>query len=301
MKLFWREQIRERDIDTLKSQLRAKLGGYRVAINYLTTDNLLFRGVVWDEPPRFTKDVSYPPANLVSKNGRLNRIGQAMFYGSRGAPAVFYETHAKKGQRVAVSTWEIIEPFWMHNVGYHEDALQRIGAPLYGPRLKLAFPMANETRFNAQMRRQLSRAFTEDVEDGQEYRYKLSIAINELLFDGAEPLPTDIPDGPRCNRAGGTSYPAMQMRGAADNVAIWPEFVDRCLRLKSVSYGLVEAMDVKRQSYTVSSLAMCNEFSGNELIWRNGIADERRRRGHIAFENGHWVMRDGLNEIYDIH
>jgi hypothetical protein len=25
------------------------------------------------------------------------------------------------------------------------------------------------------------------------------------------------------------------------------------------------------------------------------------RRGHIAFENGLWILRDGLNEIYDIH
>jgi len=50
-KLFWREQILERDIETLKRQLREKLGGYRVAINYVKTENLLFRGVVCDERP----------------------------------------------------------------------------------------------------------------------------------------------------------------------------------------------------------------------------------------------------------
>ena len=45
-KLFWRDQILRRDIDTLKRQLREKLGGYSVAINYPTRDNLLFLVVV---------------------------------------------------------------------------------------------------------------------------------------------------------------------------------------------------------------------------------------------------------------
>jgi hypothetical protein len=44
-KLFWREQIIERDIDTLKRQLREKLGGYTVSVSYITKENLLFRGV----------------------------------------------------------------------------------------------------------------------------------------------------------------------------------------------------------------------------------------------------------------
>jgi hypothetical protein len=91
------------------------------------------------------------------------------------------------------------------------------------------------------------------------------------------------------------------MKGAADNVAILPEFVDRFLRLKFISYILVEAADAQRQSYSVSSLAQSDEFNGNEIIWRPGIADERHRRGHILYENGQWILRDGLDEIYDIH
>ncbi len=221
-----------------------------------------------------------------------------MFYASRGAPAIFYEIHSKEGQRIALSTWELLEPLWMHNIGFHENSLKRIGGPL---RQRFASPIPNETDFNAKLRRQLSEAFTEDVPEGEEYRYKLAIAVNELLFGDAEPLRTDLPDGPRCDRAAGTVYPAMQMKGAADNVAIWPEFVDRYLRLKSVGYVLVEAVNAEKRSYTVSSLAMSNEFSGKEIIWREGLSDERQRRGHIGFENGLWVQRDGLNQIYDIH
>jgi hypothetical protein len=93
----------------------------------------------------------------------------------------------------------------------------------------------------------------------------------------------------------------MKMKGAADNVSMWPEYVNRFLRLKFVSYVLVEAGDAERQSYSVSSLAQSDEFEENEIIWRPGITDERLRRGHISYENRQWMLRDGLGEIYDIH
>jgi len=66
------------------------------------------------------------------------------------------------------------------------------------------------------LRQQLSEAFTEDVPEGEEWKYKLPIAINELLFEGAEQVPVGKPDGPRFEKVIGTVYPAMQMRGAAD-------------------------------------------------------------------------------------
>ncbi|MDB5605876.1 MAG: hypothetical protein JWP25_2776 [Bradyrhizobium sp.] len=66
-KLFWRDQISRRDIDTLKRQLREKLGGYRVAINYPTWDNLLFRGVVCEERPQTIDRVSYPQAKALQR------------------------------------------------------------------------------------------------------------------------------------------------------------------------------------------------------------------------------------------
>jgi hypothetical protein len=301
MKLFWRDEIRRKDIDVLKRQLRRRLGGYIKDIHYITIENQLFRGVVCNERPNTISRISYPPADKIKKLGRLNRESQSIFYSSRGAPAVYYEIHAKEGDRVAVSTWELIEPLYMHNMGFHPESLKRIGVGIEGSRKRFSNPIPNETVFNSKLRQQLSMAFTEDVPEGEEFRYKLPIAINELLFDGAGPLPTDVPNGPRCDKVVGTVYPAMQMRGAADNVAIWPGFVDRYLRLKFVSYVLVEVADAARQTFTVSSLAMSDQFRGNEIIWRAGIADERLRRGSISFENGCWFQRDGLNQIYDIH
>jgi hypothetical protein len=46
------------------------------------------------------------------------------------------------------------------------------------------------------------------------------------------------------------SYPTVQMRGAADNVVIWSEYVDACLALESVLYVLIEESDEARASYS---------------------------------------------------
>jgi hypothetical protein len=300
MKLFTREELQRKDIDTLKRHLRQKIGGYGVAISNITTANLLYRGVKCDERPTKVSRISYAPAHCITKNGRLNRAGTSMFYCSRGAPAVFFEVHAKQGERIALSKWKITEPLWMHNVGYHADALERMGAPV-GPRAQFVNPIPNETKFNERLRRALSLAFTENVSEKNEYRYKLSIAMNELLFDGAEPMRTDLPDGPRDHRAAGTVYPAMGMRGVADNVAIWPEFVDRYLRIQLVQWVLIETADEVRSCYTVQHLATAREFPDGNIVWDETPMAERTRRGTIALENGRWVSRDGLNQVYDLH
>ncbi len=252
-KLFFDEQLRRRDITTPKRWLRVRLGGYIVAIKWIRTDNLLYRRVKCSDRPTRVARVSYPPADKVTNYGRVNRDGQSVFYASRGAPAVVYELRAKQGDLIALSEWEVREPLWMHNVGYHQDALARIGVTDVSRRLPLVHSIPNESKENAKLRHELSLAFTAEVPEGYEYRYKQSIAIKEVLLDDAEPFKPQ-PNGPNHALAAGIVYPALQMRGAADNVAIWPEFVDSCLRLKSVRYIKVEAADAATYSYSFSTL-----------------------------------------------
>jgi hypothetical protein len=225
-----------------------------------------------------------------------------MFYCTAASPAVFFELRAKQGDRIALSQWEVAEPLWMHNLGYHQDALRKIGTSdiAIKQRPTLTNPIPNESKKNANLRRSLSRAFTEVVREGREYKYKQSIAINEQLFDKAEPL-TKIPNGPSSSRVAGTIYPALGMRGVADNAAILPEFVDSSLQIKSVYYVLVEAADEATPSYAFLTLAMSSTFSGNNIIWPDTCPPEIERRHHIALEDGRWVSRNGFNQIYDLH
>jgi hypothetical protein len=297
--LFSDAELRNKSIDALKRRLRNKLAGYRLVFKDIKVGNLLYRGVPWHDHPTKIDEVSYPPADRVKIN-RANRVGRPMFYCSVAAAAVFYELRAKQGDRIALSQWEIAEPLWMHNLGYHEAALAKLGAPDIAMRAGIYDLIPNETSKNSKLRRLLSLAFTEDIPVGREYRYKQSVAINELLFDKADPIPPR-PGGPNSVRVAGTVYPTMQMRGAADNVAISPEFVDSSLRIKSVRHVLVEDADEARLSYTLLTIAYAGAFSGRDILWQSALAPEHERRSRIALEGNVWVLRDGLDRVYDRH
>jgi hypothetical protein len=300
-RFFTREELQNKDIDTLKRHLRWKLGGYKEASMPMTTANALFRAVKCPERPMTVSCISYPQPHYVTRNGRLNRAGSPVFYCSRAAPSAFFEIHAKQGDTIALSRWALTEPLWMRNLGYHAAALQRVGAAIE-PRMRLVKPIQNETRANDRMRRMLSLACTEDVRsEDEEYKYKLSIAINEWLFDGASLMPTHYPDGPKDGRPAGTVYPAMRMRGVADNVALLPEFVDRYLRLELVQWILVEAADEEPSLCRVKHLATAREFSDGNIIWDETPMNARDGRGTISLEGSNWISRNGFGEIYDIH
>ena len=244
--------------------------------------------------------VSYPSADYVKKWGRANRIRQPMFYCSCALPAVFSELRAKPGEIVALSEWEIMESLWMHNLGYHPEALQKIAAPPMAMRSPFISPIPNETEHNAEIRRCISLTFTTDVLDGQEHQYKASIAINEILFDRASPIPYRK-GGPRYSRVAGTVYPAMKLRGAADNVVIFPDFVDSSLRIRAVYHVLVEAADEEGSSFTLLVVGIARAFLGPNIIWQENLPPEMQRRSRIALENGDWVFRDDSGDVYHRH
>ena len=297
--LFSDIELRNKSIDALKRRLRSRLAGYHIAVKAINVGNLFYRGVLWPERPSKIDQLSYPPPDKARLN-RANRTGRPMFYCSVAAPAAYYELHAKEGDRIALSQWEIIESVWMHNLGYHEAALAKLGAPDVATRARTYDLIPNETRKNAKLRRLLSLSFTEDIPAEREYRYKQSIAINELLFDKAEPIPPR-PGGPTSGRVAGTVYPAMQMRGAGDNAVIWPQFVESSLRIKSARYVLVERADQANLSYTFLTIGFAGTFSGRDILWENNLAPEPQRRSHITLENDEWVLRDDLGNVYDRH
>jgi hypothetical protein len=298
---FTYEQLQTRTIESLKGWLRRRIGGYTVVLKYPTTANRFYRGRVCTGRPNTIHDISYPPPDRVKKLGRANRVGQSMFYCSLGAFPVFFEIHAKEGDLIALSEWAMTEPLWMHNLGYHPDALATMGAPVAPQRSGLIAPIPYETPRNDRLRRRMSLAFTRDVPGGVEYRYKETIAINELLFDRASPIVTRVPGGPRIQRATGTVYPTVQMGGLADNIAILPEFVDNYLRPQSVRYVRVQIADSEKLHYSFLTLGYADQFSDQRILWNEDLAPEMERRTDVAFEDGQWIFRDGFGGVYDVH
>ena len=318
--MFREDQIKKRDIDTLKRWVLHKFaanGSYMTAIKEMTKGNILYRGVPWRERPTFIRDVSYHPQPEEVKQNRMNRDNQPRFYCCAGprppagrilnpaaaAPAVFYELRAKPGDRIAVSAWEVTAPLLMYNLGYHLRALQQMGTQVQNisASRKITNPIPNETAANSTMHYRISKAFAVDVPKGKEYRYKQSIAINEALAE-FELLP---PDGahtaPSHSEIAGTAYPTLQMRGDADNVVLLPTFVDISLKIKSVNYVMVEHVNEATSEYRLLTIGFANTFADDEIKWWNEIGDDVDRRSSVSFTNGNWIVRDGCNRVIDLH
>jgi hypothetical protein len=292
---FSERQLREMTVDAMKAYIRRRIGGYAVAIKDVRPSaNRLYRGRICLERPRNVSAISYPNPEVVKKCGRANRAGRSMFYCSLGDFPVLLELRVKKGDLVAVSEWALIEPLWMHFLGYHPEALATMNAPVPVQRTQLLNPIPNETPRNERLRSQMSVAFTRDVPDGKEYRYKETIAISELLFDRASPIRAPGPDAPQRNRAAGIVYPSIQMRGLADNIAVLPEFVDSCLQIRSVRYLRVEAADHNALSYAFLSSAVSNNFSETDIVWSDEAEPEALCR--VDFSDGGWTFRNDLGE-----
>ena len=272
MSIFSDEQLRRLDIDAVRTALRRQLGGYVIAVKDVPANHLFYRGVRCEPRPSAVSRISYPPAALVTELQRVNRAGEPRFYCSVSAPAVFYELHAGEGEFIALSKWELMEPLWVHNLGYHPQALRRLGAQadFIASRQPVTYPIPNETKKNRKLRHRLSRAFTADVPAGTEYRYKLSIAINESLSEEVSyPFPGQErdPGAPKHKKIAGTIYPAMRLHGDADNAVFLPEFVDSSFRLKAVLYVKVEEADETRSAYRWLTVAFANKFEGGNIQW----------------------------------
>jgi hypothetical protein len=296
--LFSESQLQRLTIEALKNQLRTKLGGMARAVKNITAGNIIYRGVFRDHRPDLISNSSYPPPDKVTKLGRLNRPGQSVFYASCAPPGVFYELKAREGALIAFSQWQVMKPLWMHNLGYHADALSRLGALPNSARLRLIEPIPNETQHNNRLRKKVALAFTEDVRPGFEYRYKQSVALTEFWCEHQERLPIS-PDGPQTDGVAGVVYPSLQMRGDADNLVLWPTFVHSSMALRQVQYVLVEKADYTHLAFSFLTLALAHEFTdGTAINWRDDLPPEDSRRCHIALEDGQWVQRDGSGKVY---
>ncbi len=268
------------------------------AVKHINAKTVVYRGVPWDRRPDFIAQLSYPPFDKVRQLGRLNRPGQSVFYASVAPPGVFYELKARERSRIAFSEWEVMEPLWMHNLGYHADALARLGAAPNSARLPLTEPIPNETQHNKRLRKKVALAFTMDVPAGFEYRYKQSVALTEFWCEHHQKLPV-YSDGPQKEEIAGVVYPSLQMQGDADNVMFWPKFVHSSLALRHVQYVLIEKADHTRLAFSFLSLALARGFvDGTSIEWRDDLPAEDARRCHIALENGQWVQRDGWGNVY---
>jgi hypothetical protein len=165
-------------------QLRDHIGllhdGFNITRPIYPPGQMICRAVRVTEKPRHKARLSCPPVNRVLVNGRLNRAGQVMFYGTFGGYEVcLRESRCAAGDLFAVSVWKTTGPLMLHHFGYSKEVFTETKTERETP--IWAQHVADNER-NALLRAWQARVFTQSIADGQEHLYRLSIALTDLAL-----------------------------------------------------------------------------------------------------------------------
>ena len=70
----------------------------------------------------------YPPKEVAAL-GRVNRLGESVFYASMHKESVFFETQGlQAGDELVLAFWKTNEKMFVNNVGYTEYVFRQLGA-----------------------------------------------------------------------------------------------------------------------------------------------------------------------------
>ena len=147
------------------AEIREKIvviqNGFVIRAPILEAGTVIYRAVRVSERPAHKSRVSYPPLGAVTANGRLNRAGEQMFYGSldQFAPCL-HECSCKVGEFFAVSGWITTRRMLFNHLGYSTSASTEF-AP------KRALPhyvrIEEDTERNRLIREWQARVFTKQI------------------------------------------------------------------------------------------------------------------------------------------
>jgi len=167
------------DIDVLKEQLKPLLTGFRIRTPILNRGLELYRGVLWEDKPSTRSQLTYPPPEVITRYQRANRPGEPRFYCSAARSAPFFELHMSPGQRIALSKWRLRENLAVNNVGYASSVFARVKSTRTElPSWRGSDLLVDDT-VNDLITTFFSEQFAQDITEGSEHLYKLSIAIAE--------------------------------------------------------------------------------------------------------------------------
>lgn len=276
------------NIDDIKERLGAIGIGYKLNSPIIPIGKKLYRGVKWENKPQRVTELTYPSEVFINNFHRAGRPGQSLFYCSTAREAPFYEIGLTIGEKVAISYWETTAPLLVNNVGYHEEVFKRLGSNRREPSWDNVPNTDEFNRINSSIGELFATEFAKIVPPGQEYLYKMSIAIAELHFSH--------------DLFGGLCYPSMGMRANADNLALKPKCVDTYLKLKKVEYIRID--ETNDCGINVTILDFANTFNEDGIIEWKGRHPHWIMRGegevlYISLENGNWVARNEQGEIVE--
>ncbi|MDP8269370.1 MAG: hypothetical protein P9L97_11650 [Candidatus Tenebribacter davisii] len=276
-------------IDEIKKHIGLLSKGYIQITPIIPKGSKLFRGVIWNDKPKYISQISYPPKKNVKTLHRAGRQGQSLFYCSTARESSFWELGVKAKECLVISHWETTEPLLVNNVGYHPDVFSSLSSIRACPDWQNDNEIKKQSPANKIIKEFFSKEFARKIVDDREYLYKISIAIAEHHFQQ--------------NIFAGLLYPTLALKANTDNLVLKPDIVEKYLRLLKVEYVLVEEV-INNDKFKIQIKDFANSFDLDGLIhWKGRLPQwvlrEKGTRLVFTVENNQWIAKNEKGEVIE--
>jgi hypothetical protein len=273
--------LKNLDINYLTKQIELLGTGYHHTMVEQFTPITLYRAVTWNEKPQNIKALSYPPSHKAGF-GRANFPGDPKFYCSGNPKAPFFELNLKPGDKVAFASWYTATNIILAPLGYTSEVFCELNSNRKTPQVieqRDKHPNTLKPR-NKAVSNFFSEEFTKRVSDDEKYSYKISAIISQSFSNESTPDCAIV-------------YPSVAMHANAENLALHPNYVDKYLRIKSVTWYLIN--HIENLSCTVTPLNYADSFDDTGYIqWQ--VTDEKQEI--ISVQNKEYVIQKSNGEIH---
>ncbi len=233
-----------------REKIRVIHAGFTFQAPIFPAGTAIYRAVRVSQRPANRSRVRYPPTAVVRDYGRLNRIGEVIFYGAFHLGSCLQECAWQIGEFFAVSGWLTAAPMTFNHLGYSQAVLKSLKS---NRDLPFFANLTNDSERNVVIREWQARVFTQQVPRDQGDLYRLPIALKDFALSKMVQTDPNAPDV-----FSGVIYPSVATWLLADNVAILPTEVDVKLALFEVILLTLDSVEEVRKDdgSTETKLAM---------------------------------------------
>ena len=226
-----------------------------------------------NKPFKNTRQLWWPPPGSIKEIGRLNRIGESVFYCSDSEDTAIIEKQPRERDVLTVLEAALIDPSkqaLVTELGVHEFSGK--SNPKYGGtppgsdlRLKQFTKSEGISQTNPLLRDYLTKEFLKDVAPNKKHQYKTTIAIAHILINDPEIVNEEDGMPVPSIKIDGLSYPSIASEKLGANFALRIEAADRLYKPVACTVYRVEKRKTAT-SYTVGTLMKSESIQPNGTI-----------------------------------
>jgi len=275
------ENLLENEIEFLKRAFPELIGLLPIKTDPIKNFSIPFERLVINKTvcganKRITKleQLRYPPREIAYKldYNRASLKGQTIFYaGSRGMLPIIVETQPKRGDLITKSKWQFNKGHILNLLVICQDEGVALSNPYellenYNQYQNELGRLHGNTREVVQAVYQfIIKAFTRKVDSNRRQGYVFSALLADLFFTHTK-YPVDA-----------IYYPSVPNKGAAMNIAVKPDAVDKMFTMIEASESIIMKNPEQGEPGWYSfSTGKCKSYNQEtlELNWENQIIPE---------------------------